>query len=335
LIDLYTYITGYVSPRTNGNRGGHFLVAGPGWRGSIPPGIDGVLRPTTDLALGLYRVQLLGPQDLRRVHAIQDGFRVQPLSAFLGKPAPPAAPPLQPIPPVDLREAPTSPDFFKVMNWMLGHMPVLPQDRAVRRDFATVGVRAEALSSPFDAGDPAVQTAMQQGLRQIADHAANVTSSAGLFGSQALLGTDYLTRAAGAMLGIYGNSAEEFLGVGYRTDADGKAFDGARRYRIRFAAEALPPVKAFWSITVYDQAKLLYANPAQRYVINAPMLKNLVRDADGGITIDVQHEAPAADRTANWLPVPAGPFGLTFRTYLPGDAIRSGQWTAPPVMPIG
>lgn len=325
LIDLYTYITGYVSPRTNGNRGGRFLVAGPGWRGSVPKGIDGVLRPTTDLALGLYRVQLMGPDDLANVHRIQDGFRVQPLSAFLGKAPPPPAPVLKPVPPVDLRKTPTSPEFFKVMNWMLAHMPVLPNEREQRLRFATIGVRADALPSPFNAGDAMVQAAMAEGLQAIAGRAARVKSSAELFGSQAFLGTDYLTRAAGAMLGIYGNAADEFLGVGYRADADGKSFDGKRRYRIRFAPDALPPVKAFWSITVYDQDRLLYANPANRHVINAPMVKDLVRDIDGGITIDVQHEAPAAAGQPNWLPVPAGPFGLTFRTYLLGDAIRQGQ----------
>jgi hypothetical protein len=136
------------------------------------------------------------------------------------------------------------------------------------------------------------------------------------------------------MLGILGNAAEEYLGVGWQGDADDRPFDGAHRYTIRFGPDALPPVGAFWSITAYTQERLLHANPLKRHVINTPMLPSLLRDADGGITLHVQHASPGPDREANWLPVPATPFGLTFRTYLPGEAVRDGRWRAPPVTRI-
>jgi hypothetical protein len=155
-----------------------------------------------------------------------------------------------------------------------------------------------------------------------------------LFGSRQFLGEDYLARATGAMLGILGNSAEEFLGVGYPSDARGQPFDGARRYRIRFAPGSLPPVGAFWSITVYTPQRLLYANPLRRYVINSQMLPKLARDPDGGITLLVQHDSPDGASENNWLPVPLGEFVLTFRTYEPGSAIRDGRWSAPPVTPL-
>ena len=144
---------------------------------------------------------------------------------------------------------------------------------------------------------------------------------------------DHLARATGAFLGILGNAAEEYLGVGYQADADGRPFDGARRYTITFAPGGLPPVSAFWSITVYDADKHLYANEIDRYVIGSRLIARMNLDPGGGVTIDVQHEAPAPRRVANWLPCPPGRFGLTFRTYLPGEAIRSGRWTAPPVKP--
>jgi hypothetical protein len=93
-------------------------------------------------------------------------------------------------------------------------------------------------------------------------------------------------------------------------------------------------VDAFWSITVYTQQRLLYANALNRYVINSAMLPTLQRDADGGLTIYVQHDSPGAERESNWLPCPSGPFVLTLRTYLPQEAIRSGRWTVPPVEPV-
>ena len=136
------------------------------------------------------------------------------------------------------------------------------------------------------------------------------------------------------MLGILGNAQEEFLGVGWQADVDGKPFDGSQRYSIHVAQGELPPVGAFWSITAYTAQKLLYANPLGRYAINSPMLPSLKRGPNGGITIYVQHDSPGKDLESNWLPVPDGPFGLTFRTYEPSEAIRDGRWHAPPVVPV-
>lgn len=335
LFDLYTWIIGYVTPRTHGQAGGDFLVVPPGWQGSMPPGIRGVFRSTTTLALGMFRTQLLGADDLKNVHALQDRMQLRTLSAYLGRPAP-APPPLPAlVPALNLREHPTDPAFFEVLNWMLAFMPPLPDEVAMRRGFETLGVQAGQRFAPPRTLLPAITQGMQQGLQAMRERAARVRSSAELFGSREFLGNDYLTRAVGAMLGILGNAAEEYLGVGWQADAHGEPFDGSRRYRIRFAPGELPPVDAFWSITVYTQQRLLYANPLQRHVINSPMLPTLQRDADGGLTIHVQHESPGAQRESNWLPSPSGPFVLTLRTYLPREAIRSGRWTAPPVEPVG
>ncbi len=334
LFDLYTYIIDYVTPRTNGQAGGDFLVAGPGWKGRAPAGIRKVFRSSTALALGMFRTQLLGADDLGRVHALQDGMRVRTLSQYLGRkgPAPRALPAL--VPALNLREQPANPAFFDVLNWMLAFMPPLPGEQALRRQFESLGVAAGRRFEPAPALRASIAEGMGLALREMGERARRVRSSAELFGSRDFLKDDYLTRAVGAMLGILGNAAEEFLGVGWQTDAQGRPFDGSRRYRIRFAPGELPPVDAFWSITVYTQERLLYANALKRYVINSPMLPALQRDADGGITLHVQHESPGADRESNWLPCPATPFGLTFRTYLPREPIRSGRWTAPPVEPL-
>jgi len=334
LFDLYTWIIDYVTPRTNGQAGGDFLVVPPDWRGTAPPGIRRVFRSTTQLVLALFRTQLFGPGDLGNVHALQDRMQVRMLSAYLGRdnPEPAPLPPL--VPAVNLRERPTDPAFFDVLNWMLAFMPVLPEEAAMRRDFESFGVTPGRRFKPEDSLRSAVTEGMGLALQEMGARAKRVRSSAELFGSREFLKNDYLTRATAAMLGILGNAAEEFLGVGWQADANREPFDGKNRYRIRFAPGQLPPVDAFWSMTVYTQERLLYANPLKRYVINTPMLPSLQRDPDGGITIHVQHDSPGPARESNWLPVPEAPFALSLRTYLPREEIRSGRWTAPPVEPV-
>jgi hypothetical protein len=218
---------------------------------------------------------------------------------------------------------------------MLDAMPSLPDEANLRGRFSKIGIMPGA---SFSAGDSlrtaAILRGMQSGLNAIQKRAARVRSSAELFGSREFLKDDYEIRAAGAMLGILGNAAEEYLGIGYAADAEGRPFDGRKSYRIRFAPGRLPPVGAFWSITVYNAERLLYANELRLYVINSPMVSDLEKDDDGGFTLYVQHSSPGPGKEANWLPVPATPFGLTFRAYLPGDAIRTGRWKAPPVTPV-
>jgi hypothetical protein len=282
----------------------------------------------------MFRTQLLGPEDLGRVHALQDRMSVKTLSAYRRAKAPEPAPLPPLVPALNLREHPTDPSFFDVLDWMLEFMPVLPEEAGMRRAFQAIGVVPGQRFAPDEAARGAVVAGMGQGLQDMAGRLKTVRSSAELFGSREFLKDDYLTRAAAALAGILGNSAEEFLGVGWQADADGKPFDGHQRYRIRFAPGLLPPVDAFWSITVYTQARLLYENPLRRYVINSPMVPSLQRDPDGGITIYVQHDSPGPALESNWLPAPDAPFVLTLRTYMPREEIRSGRWRAPPVVPV-
>ncbi len=335
LIDLYTYIVGYISPRTSGHEGGDFLVAGPDWHGAPPAGVRGVFCSPTQFVLALYRTQLFDAADIGHVHALQDGYRVTGLSAYGGAPAPQPPPPFAQVTPIDVRRESESLQFFTILNALLAYMPPLADEIDLRRRLAQIGIVPGA---PFAAPDEATRAAlvegMRQGLGQMYARARTVRSSAELFGNRQQLGDDYLSRAVGALLGIYGNSAEEYLGVGYQVDADGQPFDGRYRYQIRFAPQALPPVGAFWSITAYNASKFLLPNPIDRYVINSPMLPSLTKDPDGGFTLYLQAESPGPEREANWLPVSADAFNLAFRTYLPGPAIRDGRWQAPPVVRV-
>jgi hypothetical protein len=119
----------------------------------------------------------------------------------------------------------------------------------------------------------------------------------------------------------------------YSVDADGQPLDARQhRYELRFAADDLPPVNAFWSVTMYDLPdRYLVANPLDRYLINSPMLPRLKRDADGGLTIHVQRDSPGPERESNWLPANDGPFFIAMRLYWPKPEALSGEWTPPPL----
>ncbi len=244
----------------------------------------------TQFLLALYRTQLFNPQDIGNVHDLQDRYQVRTLSAYLGGPTLPPAPPFVSEKPIDIRKESESLQFFTILNAMLAYMPLLDEEAALRSRFASIGIVPGA---PFEAPDERTRKALIEGMRQGLDaiyaRARTVISSAELFGSREWLKDDYLSRAVGALLGIYGNAAEEYLGVGYQADSEGRPFDGNHNYRIKFAPGALPPVGAFWSITAYNADKFLHANPIDRYVINSPMLPALKKDPDGGFTLYLQH----------------------------------------------
>jgi hypothetical protein len=137
---------------------------------------------------------------------------------------------------------------------------------------------------------------------------------------------------AAAVLGIYGNSKEEALYSAYFIDSDGRNIDGSQRYVLHFALGRLPPVNAFWSVTLYQlPASLLYANPLNRYLINSPMLAELKNDSDGGLTLYLQNEWPGKEKESNWLPAPQGPFFVAMRLYWPKLEALNGKWKAPPL----
>jgi hypothetical protein len=335
LVDLYTHNFAYLGTRATGNGGGDFLVAGPGWKGEPPPGIDRMLVAETELVFALYRTQLFDAGDLESAKQIQAGYRAQPLSAFLGQPPPPA-PPLSLREPLSPLEERSSLEFFDVLRSVLALCPTHPSEEALRARFARIGV---ASGTPFDPATlgAARQAALREGMaagQQAIDAARSSTESlAGVFGTRETLGNDYLKRALGAQAGIYGNSREEAFYSTYQRAAGGQPLDGSRqRYVLRFPPGRLPPARAFWSVTLYDMpAQLLVANPLHRYLINSPMLPRLKRDEDGGLTLLLQHESPGELAESNWLPAPDGPFFVVLRLYLPGPEVLSGAWTSPPI----
>jgi hypothetical protein len=205
--------------------------------------------------------------------------------------------------------------------------------------FAKIGIGA---GKTFDASklSPEMKTAIEQGMADAwfifaglkKDFEEGKLNSGDVFGTRAYLKGNYLYRMGAAVLGIYGNSKQEALYPAYYVDEAKQKLDGTNRYTLRFAPGQLPPVNAFWSLTMYDEPQsLLVANPINRYLINSPMLPQLKRDADGGLTLIIQNESPGKDKEANWLPAPKGPFSMIMRLYWPKAEAMEGKWTAPPV----
>jgi hypothetical protein len=159
--------------------------------------------------------------------------------------------------------------------------------------------------------------------------------SAQFFGTAEDLKGNYLYRMAGAVLGIYGNTAAEALYPSATTDSAGAPLTGANNYTFHFAKDQLPPVNAFWSLTMYELPQsLLVANSMNRYLINSPMLPSLVPDPDGGYTFYIQNESPGIDKESNWLPAPEGPFFVVLRLYWPKPDALNGTWKAPQAVKV-
>lgn len=340
-IDSYTYVFDLVGSRTTGNGGGTYLLAGPGWKGEKPAGVDRVIQSDTDFAMVLYRTQLFDPADLDNVKKIQAQYQVKPLSVFEQKPAPAAAPAVDFITPLTPEEEKTSLDFFKVLNFTLKYAPVKPEEKQLRDRFATIGIGPDGDFDPAKLGTEqrkAIEDGMADAWAELNTfqkdelQTGKVTSGQ-LFGSAEQLKGNYLYRMAGAVMGILGLPGAEAKYFPLTDGSGGAPLTGATSYTLTFPAGQLPPVKAFWSVTMYKLPEILLVdNPINRYLINSPMLPNLVRNPDGGITIYLQHTSPGPEKEANWLPTPAGDFQMILRTYWPEQAITDGSWNPPKVV---
>jgi hypothetical protein len=293
----------------------------------------------------LYRTQLFEPQDIENVKNVQAGYRVQPLSEFLGKPSAAPAPAIDFIKPLTPEQQRTSLELFNILNFVLHFCPTHPSEQQLMSRFAKLGIGG---GRNFDAATmaPEIRKAVEQGMAdawktfgEFKEKELETGKVVGgdVVGSRKYLGNNYLYRMAAAALGIYGNSKEEAMYPTYWVDSSGAKLSGAdNRYKLRFAPGQLPPVNAFWSLTMYElPASLLYANPLNRYLINSPMLPHLKRDADGGLSIYIQHESPGREKESNWLPAPNGPFFLPMRLYWPKAEALNGQWKEPALQRVG
>lgn len=330
LCDGNTFNYGYIGQRATGPEAGDYLVVGPGWKGKTPAGIKKVFYSTTQFSLVAYRTQLFNPADMPNVVKVQSGYKAQPLSAYLKKPAPPAAPAID-FPKINNDLAKTQ--FWEYLAFALPFAPPGPEEVAIR---AKLEKLAAAMKNATPAMKAAVAEGMKQGEGKIKKYldtemkTINGWKAGSLFGDRAFYNGNWLLRAAAATGGIYGNDTVEAVYPMGRTLANGEELNGSKhQYTITFPTGQLPPVNAFWSVTMYDgKTQFLIKNPINRYLINSPMLPSMKKNADGSLTLYIQKDSPGADKEANWLPAPDGPIYLVMRLYWP-------KGTPPSILPVG
>ncbi|MBD1545954.1 DUF1254 domain-containing protein [Roseibium aggregatum] len=339
----YTFNFGYIGSRATGNGAGCYAVAGPGWSGDTPRGIEKVFVSETEFALAVYRTQLIGPGDIDNVKAIQAKYQAKPLSEFLGTPAPAAAPAVD-WPKIDKAAGRANP--FGYLAFILQFCPdsgPAAVEKPLRARFASIGIVPGQLFSTEGWSDDqkaALVEGMKAGKAAVEDKVKGIGESVnswriskGLFGTRDMLKGDYALRAAAAVAGILGNDSDEALYPMTRWDGSGQLLEGSNSYVLTFPADGLPPVNAFWSVTMYDgKDQLLVENPINRYLINSPMLPDLQKNADGSLSLYIQHAEPTDPKAkANWLPAPEGEIYLVMRLYWPKASGLDGSWKPPAI----
>ena len=348
MCDGNTYNYGYIGSRATGFEPGDYLVAGPDWKGETPAGIKKVFRSTTQFSLAAYRTQLYNPADMPNVVKIQAGYKVQPLSAYLKQPAPPAAPAVN-FPKINNAMVKTG--FLGYLAFALQFAPAGPEEKEIRAKLSQLGVEA---GKPFDGkalspeqmaaigegmkdGEAKVEQYLKSGMKDI-----NGWQVGSLFGDAAFFNGNWLQRAAAAKGGIYGNNAVEAMYPFTKSLANGEVLDGSEHnYTLTFAAGQFPPVNAFWSVTMYDgKSQLLIKNPINRYLINSPILPGMKKNADGSLTLYIQKDSPGSDKESNWLPAPNDTIYLVLRLYWPKTEAPSilppgdGAWKPPGIVQV-
>jgi len=341
MLDGWTDVFQVPGKRTTGTGAQTYVITGPGWSGSLPEGINEYKSPTSIVWL-LGRIYCTGtPEDYAEVHALQDQFKLVPLSAY-GKEYTPSAGKVDPT--IDMKTAVRDQvnrmdavSYFTLLADLMKRNPSYAADADALAKFARIGLvagqdfDASKLRADFIKRIPEIavdrimiQFKINKDIKDI--NGWGFTTKTGLYG------TDYLMRALITAIGLGANRPQDAIYPTSMKDAEGNAYDGANKYIMNFPPGQLPPVEGFWSLTMYDAGYFFVANPLNRYSIS--QRQDLKKNADGSVDLYIQHESPGADKESNWLPAPDGKFILMFRMYWPNEgdpSIINGTWTIPGV----
>jgi hypothetical protein len=348
LLDFFTNPFAHIGRRTTGTDAGRFLVTGPQWRGTVPDGMSHVPSPTNWVWL-IGRILIDGPAEIPTVTALQDAFTIHPLSVWRAGTAAQAAYQGERFDcrfDVDTTQVLSTPHFVRTVNRALAENPPPRREQELVDQFRRIGIGAglettvlDALPAPERRG---VERAIENLPASLRDAAGKSMSGPGAKPGESgswnrpeilgpSFGEDYLRRAIVAQKYIGALASVEAMYPMADTDSAGRPLAGSRRYRMHFAAGQLPPVDAFWSMTMYSAADyMLVQNSINRYAIG-DRTAGLKYDADGGLTIWIAHAPPTPDRVCNWLPAPPDRFYLTFRAYQPRDEFLNGSYRLPAI----
>ena len=339
MLDGWTDVFQVPGKRTTGTGAQTYAITGPGWTGTLPAGVKQYKSPTSMVWL-LGRIYCTGtPEDYAAVHKLQDEFKLVPLSAY-GKPYTPPPGKVDPswdmkTPVRDQVNRMDAAAYFTLLCELMKTNPPSEADAPQLARFARIGIvpgqsfDASKLKADFVKRVPEVGFARIMVQFKINKAIKNengwaFTTKTGIYG------TDYLMRALITAIGLGANRPQDAVYPTSKEDADGRKYNGAHKYVMRFPKGHLPPAEGFWSLTMYDAQYFFVNNPLNRYSISAR--QDLKTNPDGSTDLYIQNESPGKDKESNWLPAPAGDFILMLRMYWPSEtnpSILDGTWTPP------
>jgi hypothetical protein len=325
--------------RTTGEGGADYAIVGPGWTGTLPADVTRVDAPT-NMVYVAGRTGTAGTRDFLAVHELQDMYLLTPVSRF--EPDAPFPEPVEAWPstkdfsaPVDQVARMDGPTFFGRLARLLADNPARDSDGPAMAGLAQLGITPSTEDKPATSSDPAVAAAIAAGpsagqalLRQAGERAEKVNGWV-IRRGLGEYGTDYARRAQTALVSLGANLDADSVAPRATVDEQGRPLNGHHRYRMHFAPGELPPVRGFWSLTVYNDKQFFVDNPIDRYAIGDR--DDIAPGPDGSVDILIQHDEPGPNLESNWLPAPTGSFNVTLRAYWPEQSILNGSWTPPPL----
>ena len=341
MLDMWTDVFAAPGARTSGTAPQIIALVGPRWQGALPEGVQ-LIRSPTAMGWIIGRTQTNGTDDYDLVHHFQDGLRAVSLGALSSDPAVPMSaylfdPATEPVPPVDRVSGLSAENFLALLCDLARDNPPHPGDYSMLMRMKRIGVepgrpfRVATLSTTLRleldtcwAVAKARIVARAEGAGDAASGWRIQLSGIGAFGN------DYLQRASTAYAGLGANPPEDAVYPTSLADAEGRPYSSERRYLLHFDRDEIPPVRAFWSLTLYNDSQLFAENPINRFALGDrdPLHYN----GDGSLDIYIQRDSPGPERESNWLPAPrSGGFSMNLRLYWPSASVLAGEWSPPPV----
>lgn len=340
IFDGWTNVVSTIDSSKTDSKANDYVICGPDFKGSVPRNTTQI-RAATNMVYIKGLTQCFGPNDYKALNDIQTGYTLTPFASF-GQPyTPPSITALQG--PIASKESPADQvtdmsfiSFFDRLQALLETNPPCLQDVAARKSMNEIGINT---GKPFEAEDTnrslenGLEDALASALEKINSSYACVYTKRGhwkmIFRKEGDLGTDYLRRAQLARAFLPTSLSQNILMITTDTDEDANRLNGMRQYRLHLTKEEIPPVKAFWSLTLYTDFQQLSYNKNNVYAIQS-FADSLKYNEDGSCDIFIQHEPPA-DSRFNWLPCPKEAFSLMFRLYQPDNKVLDGNWMPGPV----
>lgn len=338
-LDHWTDVFASPGSRTTGAGAQKYAIVAPDWAGKLPEGVREYRSPTAR-GLLIGRTQTNGKGDYESVRNFQGGMTAVPLSAY-GKPYTPPRGMVNPrqdmSAPPDQVDKMSATEFFTTFAELLKDNPPHANDYPILDRLKRIGIEPgksfDPESAPREVKD-AVEAAPRMALPRIKaafKNSGDVTNGWRINRTgMGTYGTDYLQRAGVAYAALGANLVEDAIYPTAFVDEDGQPLDSDNRYVLHFDKEQIPPVHAFWSLTMYDERQAFAANPIDRFAIGDR--DALEFNSDGSLDLYIQRESPGSERESNWLPAPRhGLFTMNLRLYWPKTEALTGAWTPPPV----